>query len=182
MKRLFYLLMGSLLLWQCNPDDNPNVVVVMEYPNEIFEIPAGLDPFESHYFIFNDVQTNSNFFLQSVEQNQLAAITPGYARIRSLEGGTVRYDFIGEIVIRMCSEPVNSGDEVVQKCQRELFYRFPVPERAENVLNLIPNPNVNVKELMLQDRFSFVVVLRRLRGTSPQFIETRVEMGLEAKR
>jgi len=184
MKRLLYLFLCSLLLWQCNPDDDLNVVVRMEYPNERFEIPAGVDQFSSFFTGANNVPTNSSFFFQSVDENELATIAPGYARIRSLEGGRVSFGFIFEIVVLLCDEPVSAATrtEVRQKCKREAFYRQPVPPDSENVLNLIPNPNVNLKELLLQDRFSYVVELRQMRGTSAQFIECQLEMGFEAKR
>lgn len=182
MNRMYYFLLLPLFFLQCKPDDNLNVAVVMEYPTQTFEISAGLSPLDSYYYIFNDVPTNKSFFFQNIAESDIQAITPGYARITSLESGTTPYEFIEEIVIRICSEAVVDAADATEKCKRELFYRYPVPLKAENTVNLIPNPNVNVKDLLTKETFSFVVVLRRLRGIPPNFIRTRLQMGLEVKR
>lgn len=175
MKRLFFLFFVVIFGIQCNRGDNLNLAFEMEYPNIIFEIPAGLNTIESHFFLLKDIPTAKNFFFGDIPEEDIQAIVPSYARMTALDGNSIDYDFLFEVSVRICQPNKESN------CLREIFYRDRIPNNVGNRLDLIPNDN-NLKEILTQDDFTIEVVLKRLVSTSPTFINSRLEMGFEARR
>lgn len=176
----FIHFLAIFFLFACNGDDL-EFAFRMEYPNRVFEIPAGLNPFESHYFIQSDIATNKDFFFDNFTDEDITEISPFFARLTSLEGISINYGFLEEVSVRICTEEVYNQSEVIEKCTREIFYREDIPLNSRNELDLIPN-GLNVKELLTRDNFGVVVVLRRLRDFPPTSINTRLEMSFQARR
>lgn len=175
MNRLFFFFLLPLCLFNCNPDDNLTVAFEMEYPNLTFEIPAGLNTVESHFFVVNDIPTNKDFFFGNVAEADIQTIVPAFARISSLDGNQVDYDFLFEISVRICA----SGTSI--NCTREIFWRDQIPVNIGSSVNLIPN-DIDVKEILTGETFTIEVVLLRMVSPPPSFINTRVELGFEARR
>lgn len=175
----FIHFLAIFFLFACNGDEL-DFAFQMEYPNQVFEIPAGLNPFESHFFLQSDIATNKDFFFNNFTNEDITEISPVFARITALEGIDINYGFLEEVSVRICSETVYSQADVVAKCTREIFYRDEIPLNSRNELELIPN-GLNVKDLLTRDNFGVVVVLRRLRDFPPTSVNTRLEMGFQAR-
>ncbi len=170
----------SLLFWQCQKDDLV-VAFRMEYPNLTFDIPAGLNTLDSHFFILRSIPTNKNFFFGSNDEASIVEITPSFARIVGLQGNLADYGFINEIVVRICQDNDVNPTNVVDKCRREIFFREGIPLNVGNRVDLLPNSN-NLKAELTEETFTVVLVLRRLRDFSPINIPSRLEMQFQAKR
>ena len=176
----FIHFLSIFLLFACNSDDL-ELAFRMEYPNRLFEIRAGLNPFESHYFIQTDIATNKDFFFGDYTTADITEISPLFARITSMEGTSINYGFIEEVSVRICSEQIYTQNDAIEKCTREIFYRDDIPINTGSEFELIPN-GLNVKSLLTQADFGIVVVLRRLRDFPPTSINTRLDMGFQARR
>ena len=175
MNKVFFLLLLPFLFSNCKSDDGLTVAFEMEYPNQSFEIPAGLNTIESHFFVIDNIPTNKDFFFGSFKEEDIKSIIPAFARITSLEGNNTDYDFLFEVSIRICAEdnPFN--------CAREIFWRDQIPANIGNRVDFIPN-DIDVKEILTGESFTIEVVLLRLVSPPPTFIDTRIELGFEARR
>lgn len=169
-----------LLFWQCQKDDLV-VAFRMEYPNLTFDIPAGLNTLDSHFFILRSIPTNKNFFFGNNDEASIVEITPSFARIVGLQSNLADYGFINEIVVRICQDNEVNQTNVVEKCRREIFFREGIPLNVGNRVDLLPNSN-NLKAELTEETFTVVLVLRRLRDFSPINIPSRLEMQFQAKR
>lgn len=175
MKRLIFLFLVLILGFRCTPDDNLELAFRMEYPNLNFEIPAGLNTIESHFFLISDIPTSKDFFFGDFANEDIKTIIPSFARLTALDGSSIDYDFLFEVSIRICQP------EQEINCVREIFFRDRIPNNIGNRLDLIPNDN-NLKEILIEDDFTIEVVLVRLVNPSPNFIRTRLELGFEARK
>lgn len=173
MKKTSWLSLLIVLLISCRKD-NPPAVFEMIYPNQVIEIQAGLNVFESHYYTIPRIPTR---YLNLLDQNGLndedvLEIVPTNCRLTNISSNAP-YDFLFEVSVRIYNE-----DEPGRKF--EIFYDDRVPLKTGNLLNLIPNPN-NVKEILSKEHFNLEIVLVRLRDTPQEFIETRVELTFDAR-
>lgn len=175
-QKLLMISLGLLLFYGCD-DDELDAAFVMNYPNLEFEIPAGLNTVESHFFVIRNIPTNRESFFGNFSPEDISAIIPASARLVSLDGGNVDYDFALEISVRLCTTEDGTED-----CRfNEIFYRDPVPENVGSEVGMIPNEQ-NVADFLTQDQFTVAVVLRRLVRPPVTFVRTRLEMRFEAKR
>ncbi|MFK7932792.1 MAG: hypothetical protein AB8G22_04740 [Saprospiraceae bacterium] len=170
----YFLICLPLLFLSCNPDDGLEFAFRMEYPNNIFEIPAGLNTIESHFFVLEDIPSNLGLYFAEADTADIRAIVPREARLTSLDGTNIDFDFIFEISIRLCRTDGSL-------CNREIFYRDQIPENIGSSLGLIPNEN-NVKEELLAGEYTIEVVLQRLAYSPVQFIRARLDLTFDARR
>ena len=163
MRYIFLLIALPFLFFSCKKD--PNVLFEMAYPNNDFSIAAGLNPFDVHYFILRNIQTNSDslFSFHNIKASAITQIQPSSARLSAIFASS-DYSFIRKIEIRIFKD--NPDDYNV------LFYRDDVPFNTGQDLGLIPN-GVNIKKYMVEDHFG-IVVRMELRNISPEFIESRL--------
>jgi hypothetical protein len=146
----------------------------MSYIDYDFEIPAGSNVFESHYFRFENVPTNFDNYLSqnNLSEADIKEIVPGFCRLTARDPRTP-LNLLIEVSVRVYS-PDNPDKWF------EVFYDDAVPERTGTSLTLIPNDN-SIKDILSKDRFSFDVVLRQLRDTPIQPIETSLEVVFDAR-
>ncbi|HMG16325.1 MAG TPA: hypothetical protein VK590_12795 [Saprospiraceae bacterium] len=169
MNKLLYLLLFCLIInLGCNKD--PNILFDFKYDQNI-TIPAGLSYLDTHYFRFNDVQTNYKTLLQAhgYTAAQIKQIEPGSAFILSLDNGNM-FDFIQEISIK-----ISSTDTFI----KEAFYTIEVPLNASDRLDMV-GTLVELKDILDQDRFNIEVGFK-LRANSPSTIDARFTMKFLAK-
>lgn len=170
----FLLLLLPFFHQSCGLNDGLEFAFRMEYPNNTFEIPAGLNTIESHFFVIQDIPTNRDLFFSSVDTSEVEIIIPNGARITSLDGSDIDFDFLFEVSVRLCSKDGST-------CGREIFYRDEIPENVGSSLALIPNEN-NVKEELTSDNYTIEVVLKRLVTPSPRFIRAKIDLVFDARR
>ncbi len=169
MNKLYYLLLFSLAInWGCNKE--PNILFDFTY-NQDLTMPAGLTYLDTHYFVFNDIQTNYKALLQAhgYTADQIKNIEPGSAFVFSLDNSSM-FDFIQEISIRL-----SSTDTFI----KEAFYTIQVPLNASDRLDMV-GTLVDLKDILDQDRFNMEVIFK-LRANSPANIDTRFTMKFLAK-
>ncbi len=175
----FIHFLAIFLLFACKEDDL-DFAFRMEYINQRFEIPAGINPIESHFFLQADIPSNKATFFGNFSEEDITEVSPLGARLTSLEGTNINYGFISEVSIRICTDEIFSQQDIVQKCAREIFFREDIPLNTGDEIDLLPN-GLNVKEFLTRDDFSVVVVLRRLRDFPPTSINTRLDMEFQAR-
>lgn len=171
MKRIGLLCLLALLFSNCKKDDD-SVLFDMPYFVE-FEIQAGLNPFTSHYFVFDDIPSfaDSLFSKNGVSLSDLSAINPKIARLNSLISGQAHYDFIQEISIEIYETNQNDGLEV--------FWHPQVDDNVGSTVG-IPANLPDVKRYFKEDKFGIRLRLV-LRNPSPEFISTRLDFSFVAR-
>lgn len=159
-----------ILMSACNKDDE-NTLFTIPIQDIDFAIPPTANPFQVHYFNFDNTPTNTTgiFAANNYTASEGTKIFPQAATMNVLVGN-VNYDFIEQMSIRICE----AGD-LTENCGREIFWRQPVPEGTGNVLDLGAS-NVDIKEYLLNEKVNIQVKLERLRRNPPQFVETRLQV------
>ena len=175
MKKVLLFLPLIFLLAGCKNKDK-DVLFQQPFRGLEFTIPAGINPFEAQYFNIDSVPTNALALFSSfgIEASEIQSIVPATARINSLFGN-VDYDFILELSVNICP----AGDKT-PNCGFEAFWRDPVPEAIGSFVDMAAN-NTDLQELLKQDMVNVQVKLARLRGTSPQFVESILEMDFDVR-
>ena len=167
MKKIAILCLMAVLFSNCKKKDE-SILFEMPYFVE-FEIPAGLNPFTSHYFYFDDIPSFSDslFSKNGISFSELSSINPKIARLNSLISGQAHYDFIKEISIYIYEEDQNKSLEV--------FWHPQVDDNAGATVG-IPANLPNVKRYFENDKFGIKIRLV-LRNPSPEFISTRLDFS-----
>jgi len=145
-----------------------NALFEMEIEAELL-IPAGLNSFDTHYFIVRDVPTRiANYTLNTFEdidriQASNALIT---GRFQDID-----YGIIDQIII----EVISQSDPSTQK---EIFYNNLVPFSQNSDLQLLSSLS-NVKEILTEE---FVDLEIRLifKSFTPRELDTRLLMQFNA--
>ncbi|MEM9991194.1 MAG: hypothetical protein AAF738_05480 [Bacteroidota bacterium] len=173
--------LSIFLLFACTSDDL-EFAFEMDYPNQSFEIAAGLNPFVSHFYLINDIPTAKGFFFGDFQEEDITEIAATRAILRSREGISINFGFLEEVSVRICTERPISERDAQQKCgrEREIFYRDNIPPNIRDEVELLPN-SLNVKELLTKEEFSVLVVLRRMRDFPSTTINTRFDMRFQAR-
>ena len=168
MKNIIFLFLLPILFYSCG--DNL-VGLDMSY-RQNFEIPAGLNTFDTFGFVFQDIPTNKNTFFAAndVTEADITSITPREARL-SVNFGDEDLYFVREIVVEILTEEVNSEGNPRWK---EIYFRENVPINTGQSIQLLPSlPEVT--EELTSDQFS-VRVEMLFRDITPTFVDTRLEM------
>ena len=173
MVRYLLVIMAGLAL-SCNKDDK-DILFLIPFQNLDFTIQAGLNPLDTWYFNIDHVPTNalSLFAANNIDTASIRSLVPNTARLTSVFGDA-NYEFVYEIAVYLCKE----GNEEA-KCGKEIFYRYPLPNKPGGFVDLIPNP-VEVKDLILDDKVNVQVMLRLI-SPPPQFVESRLEIDFAVK-
>ena len=169
-------LLFALLIASCNNDD-PSLRFGAPVPQIPFTIDAGLSTFDSHFYNFVDIPTRIDSIASSrnFNLNDAEAIRPAQARIEALFGGA-DYSFAREMSIRICSEAeaelLRNGEP--EQCDREIFWRNPIPNNTGGQLDFVPNEN-NLKDALIGNTATFQLkIVAPLFRSPDQFIESRL--------
>ena len=84
MKKFFPFFLVIFLFTGCK--DEPDILFEMVYERD-FNIPAGLNTFETHYVYLRDISLGSYFTSNNVDPSALLAINPGSARMSTIFSG-----------------------------------------------------------------------------------------------
>ncbi len=167
-KILPILLILPLFISNCKKSDP--ILFEMVYAED-FVIPAGLNPFDAHYFVLKDIPVGTYLSARNLTADMLNSITPKAANFVNAFAGTAGYDFIREISVRIYKDNENDW--------KEIFYHFNVPENTEDNLGIIPSLE-DVKSYLNGQTYNIIVKLD-LRRAPLQNIETQFRFSFGAK-
>jgi len=170
----YVLVFLAVLGLSCNKDDD-EILFIIPFPNLDFEIQAGMNPLDTWYFNIDQVPTNGLALLEAnnIDTASIKSLVPNTAGLTSVFGDA-DFDFVYEIAVYLCEEGNHQA-----KCGKEIFYRYPLPNKPGNYVDLIPNL-VEVKDLILREKVNVQIMLRF--ETSPQQLtESRLELDFAVK-
>ena len=130
------------------------------------DIPAGLNPLQSHYFVFENIvnQKNTIFDANNLTDEDITEIKGRTGRFSTLFNGP-EYDFIREVSIQIYT---NNPDD-----WSEVLYRTNIQDNTRDVLEL-NGSLTDIQRHLTAPTFSIVVKLD-LRRTNTQNVETRFD-------
>lgn len=170
MTKLHYIFTVSLMFFfmlsGCNKNDDLTGVQ-MSYRYQ-FEVPAGLNPLNTHFFERSGMLTNASNLLGDVDA--INRIIPYQARITSLDN--IDFAFVQEIEVRV-KDPDNPGLEI------PAFYREEVPNNAGRTIDLIAT-QADVTNIINRDQYNIIVELR-LKGTTGITFESDIQLSFLAQ-
>ncbi len=136
-------------------------------------IPPGINPFDTHYFIINNLTSRYDALLQQngVTDADISGIATQQAGVFGIFGDE-NFDFIQEASLRVFS-PSNPDDWI------EVAYRLPVPLDPGSRLDLIPSL-ADSKRILQMPRFSAALMIR-LRRTPTIESDVRVNFIMRAQ-
>ncbi len=154
LKNIGILSLLILLSLSCRKEKRVRIFE-MSFPNLEFEIPAGAGGFESMFFIFPELKTNFQNFLDAngTDINTIGGIYPLNARITSFDGN--EYYYINDVEVRVCFADGNFCTEEIDG----VFYNEGLNGRADNIINLQTGLQ-NVRDLMMGEFFRLEVVMK----------------------
>ena len=159
-----FLLLIALLFASCRKTE---AGFDMSYRRE-FNLPGGLNIFQSHNFEFKDIACDTSVFFKtnSATASEITRIEPSTMNIRAIFGGADNsYVFIDRVEVWI-SDP-NRPNLTAQIA----FFRDNVPINTGNRLDLIPN-NIDVRPFLVEgSRFNLRINLR-LRNTPDRSIDS----------
>lgn len=168
MKQILLFLCVGILFSGCK--NNDDYLFEMAYQTT-FTIPAGINSFETHYFVIRDIPIGNYLNANNLTVADLASINPGACRMSTIFSGSSDYDFIFNISIEIFEDDQESG--------REVFFRDNVPLNTGEDLDLLPSL-IDVSDNYEDGRFSLRVGML-LRNPPQQTVETRLNFSFLAK-
>lgn len=165
----FLLMLFALANFRCEKEP---LGFDMTYTKE-FEIFAGLNPFDTHYFVIYDIpsDTTAFFTVNNVTKDNIKVITPKSMRMTAIFAN-VSYAFLNEVSVWIVS-PDDPDD------RKEIFYRDQIPLNEDGVLDLIPSLS-DVSEYIYKGSYHLEVRLK-LNSTTTQSIDTRLDYRFRAE-
>lgn len=160
----FLMLVGiCFLLFGCGNNDE-NLLFEMPYRVE-FEIPAGLNTIDDHFFEINNIPTNADsiFSFYGVDKDAVFRIDPGIAELSTIFSN-VNYGFIQEAAIEIFNDDNPVGKEV--------FFRIQIPQNIGSRMDMAATL-VDAQEFLKQDNFNIRLILDT-RQLNTEFIDTRI--------
>lgn len=153
-------------LLACGAAETPSFVMEMEA--ELL-IPAGLNSFDTHYFIIEDVPTRFGIYSNS----SFDPITRIQSSNAQLEGRVQDFDY--SIIDQIIIEVISQKDPSVQK---EIFYNNLIPFSEDRDLRLLSSLS-DVADILSED---FVDLEIRLifKTFTPREMDTRINMSFNA--
>ena len=165
------ILSSCLLLWSgCIKQEE----VLFEIPFRLdFEIPAGLNPFEKHFFTIRNVATNIASLKEQFDivAEQELVIKPSTAVFTSVLQN-ISFDFVEEIGIS-----VFEGNDLDN--DTDVFLTDIVPPNAGRNINIL-GFDINVADQIDMPTINFLVAIR-LRAPTPVFIDGNIELKFTAQ-
>lgn len=170
---IFFSISIIFLLSTCRPDREP-LKFEMEYFENSFTVNPGMDPLLTHIFPFPNLATLIEQYKKThgFTDDDIVSIVPRRGRFIN-RSGNESYDFINEVSVKISSRD-NPG------VQSEIFYHQPTFNRQGQDMTLIPNEK-ELRDIMLEDRFSVEVHLVRFKERPETAIETRFEMLFDVR-
>ena len=164
---VFFLLVFSFS--SCT--DEAETLFEMDYRVD-YNIAAGLNTFETHFFELFNIPTNATNLLQAnnLTDGEIEAILPKSARLSSVFLSD-DLDFIREISVRLIN-----GDN---QNQTEIFFRENIPLDTRDFVDLIPTLP-NVKQLMLED-FHNLSIRMEFWEPTPTFVDVKLEFDFQVQ-
>ncbi|MEN0003374.1 MAG: hypothetical protein AAF798_04500 [Bacteroidota bacterium] len=155
--------------------DNRERLFELFYPNNLFEIPAGIGGVFPREVEWSNVATNIDFYLSEtgLDTAQIRDINPIDATIISLDG--FDFDFAQEISVRIC--PTSEQDCIPAD---EVFYIDRLDGRAGDAVRLLPTLR-NVRRNLLEQSYK-LEILFFLNGTTQVQMNAKLDMTFEAYR
>lgn len=166
-------LLFAIIATSCTKD-NGQYLFEMFYPNNLFEIPAGVGGAFPREVEWSRVQTNIDLYSSQagVDTSVITNISPTSATISSLDDN-LDFFFVQEVSIRIC--PTSQQD-----CQPadEVFYIDRLNGEAGETIRLLPTLR-NVRKQMLGKEFK-LEALFFLNSTTPYRMDAKLDMNFEA--
>lgn len=166
MKKFGILLLPLLFLTACGDDSQKDVIFEMTYQVN-FEIPAGLNTIEDHYFQFKNINSTLDSLLvfHGFTRDDITTINPKTARFTSLFADE-EYDFIHECSMYLFQGAANS--EIY-----EAFWRTEIPLNTRDFLDM-PGTLLDATDFFLEPKFNLEWRLDT-RTITPTFLTTRAD-------
>lgn len=155
---LLFFIFISIFIHSCKDEDIEFIdVLTIRFP---ISIPAGLNPLETHYLEYIDVETQLMAVLEqnNIDTSDISFIRPQFAELRSFNGAR-NFDFLNQAFL----EVGNVSERFI-----EAFYIDRVPENEDSILDLIPN-EVNLKSRIDRSRLNARLILRLKRSNALAF-------------
>lgn len=169
-----YAVVGMLIFTNLSCNKNvPQNVFEIPFEDLRFTIPAGLSPFDIHYFVIRDLKVNKEFFYAQgqVKDPDKVRIIPASARMFNVLSN-VDYEFIERISIQLFTEDLPN-------LNLEMYFRDPVHFKNGPVLNLIPTV-VEIQDFLERDEFNLRIRVQ-LRYPPSEFVETQLQLVLRGE-
>ncbi len=170
MKKLLFFLLLPLLIGSCRKGDEQGPVL-FEFTHRLdFEIPAGLNTIEDHFFVFRDQISNMDSLLSfnGYDRESVSRITPQELRMTALFAGE-EYDFLREVSLYLFVNETNGR-------RSEAFWRPEIPLNTRGLLQ-VPGTLIDAKDFFFDDAGKFNMELRLdTREFTETFIGTRMEV------
>ena len=158
----------GMLFLSCSKDRS----ILFDLPFELrFEIPAGLNPLDRHFFLIRDVPTNLAAFKNQFEVEGEFSLRPSNAVLNSVVGNQ-NWAFLREVEVSIFQDDDPDKDT-------EVFLTDNVPVNAGRSVVVLPFED-DVHDLLDVERVDFKISIR-LRGTSPSFIESVINLSFTAE-
>ena len=162
---VFLVVLTSLASLRCGSSEEPLFIIQMEAD---FTIRPGLNSFDTHYFVLNQVPTRiGNYLGPGVDEATIGRILPNRAELNA-RFANIDWAIVQEISIWA----ISASNPTVRK---EIFYHDRVNLNNVKELQLLSSLS-EVKDILLQDRLTLEVRLN-FRRTIPVEIESRLTMN-----
>jgi hypothetical protein len=168
---LFMGLIVPLLFSACKKEEED---ILLEIPYRVFfDMNAGLDPFQVHYFQINGINNQMQSLLKDrgLTLDDVSGVEAGDARILAEFAG-VSYRFIREISVRVYEEDPSDPSK-----WREMWYRDDINLLDEDdQLDLIPSL-ADGFPLLQEEQFNLSIVIQ-LREVTPSTMSNQLDFTL----
>lgn len=173
MKKYFLYLPLVFLSMACSRESRERLFEI-NYPNTLFNLPAGLSSNIAWGYNRSDIPSNFRNLVKANNSDTavIAGVFPYSARITALDG--LDYNFVEQVSILMCSNEKSKCSLISD----EVFYIDDLRGRARGNIELLPTPR-NIEKLLSEERYRLEIVFY-FRNTSPYLIESRLDMLFEA--
>ena len=161
-----FILFFSFLQLNCKKTERGFQILYRSTPNSQYDIPVGLDIFASHYFVVNNILSDTTIFFSAnnLTAKQLGRITPSTMFMRAVyQDGT--YDYISSVEVSIFDPARPNLTEQI------IFYNDNVLPNTGTQITLIPN-DVDVTPFIVQGRSFSIRTRIRLRDTPQRTITT----------
>lgn len=160
------VLLGLIILTVPSCRDSRGIDMIY---TDFFEIQSGANTIETHYFQ-SPMNVNWSEFLGNSQPEDIAQITPSFARITNTDG--ISMDFISEIIIEVFPNQDTSATPW------EMAYRENIPFNAGTTIEIIPGL-ANFKDEMADGQFIYRIGLR-YRNFPPVSFRVVLDFGFRA--
>lgn len=160
-----------IALTGCNNDKRAEVFTLSHVQD--FTVQAGLNTFETHFYVFPFVVSHfeSQLDARDLTSEDIASVEPKFAELSTVFEDE-DLDFIHQISVRLF-------DPYDPDFNREIFYLDPVPHNARKVIRPFPGL-ADVKALVAAPSMGIEVRLS-FRRVTPRSYDMRLSFDLSAK-